>query len=141
VKYHGYCTDVTLTFARDLNPKQEKLVSLVEKASKLAVPMSHNGTNAREIAEAVDALFAKSKKQMPHGLGHGIGLQEHEYPILRSRAGSSDNRPEWILETGMIFTIEPGLYDPVLGGCRLENDILITKNGYDILTTARIIRL
>ena len=142
VKLNGYCTDVTLTFARDLDPKQETLVNLVEKAAKLAVPMSRNGTKTRDIASAVDALFSKSKKKMPHGLGHGIGLQEHEYPVIRN---SSEN--EWVLESGMIFTIEPGLYDPVLGGCRLENDILITDTssashpGYEVLTTAHIIRL
>ncbi|MCL1959555.1 MAG: Xaa-Pro peptidase family protein [Spirochaetes bacterium] len=136
VKYDGYCTDVTLTFARDLNPKQEKLVNLVEKAAKLAITMAHNETPAKDIAAAVDAFFAKSKKQMPHGLGHGIGLQEHEYPVIRNR---SDN--EWVLKPGMIFTIEPGLYDTLLGGCRLENDILITEKGQEILTTARIIRL
>jgi len=136
LRYGGYSTDVTLTFTRDLNPKQEKLVTLVEKAAKLAVPMSHNGTNARDIAAAVDALFAKSKKEMPHGLGHGVGLQEHEYPIIRN---SSSN--DWVLEPGMIFTIEPGLYDPILGGCRLENDILVTNTGYEVLTNARIIRL
>jgi Xaa-Pro dipeptidase len=136
VKYAGYCTDVTLTFGRDLNPKQEKLINLTEKAAKLALSMSHNGTAARDIAAAVDALFAKAKKNMPHGLGHGIGLQEHEHPIIRNR---SDN--EWVLEPGMIFTIEPGLYDPLLGGCRLENDVLITETGNEVLTTARIIRL
>jgi len=136
VKLGGYCTDVTLTFARDLNPKQEKLVSLVEKASKLALSMAHNGTAARDIAAAVDSFFSRSKKQMPHGLGHGIGLQEHENPVIRNR---SDN--EWILEPGMIFTIEPGLYDPLLGGCRLENDILVTESEPEVLTTARIIRL
>jgi Xaa-Pro dipeptidase len=136
VKLGGYCTDVTLTFARDLNPKQEKLINLVEKASKLAISMAHNGTAARDIAAAVDTLFARAKKNMPHGLGHGIGLQEHEHPVIRNR---SDN--EWVLESGMIFTIEPGLYDPLLGGCRLENDVLITETGNEILTTARIIRL
>jgi len=140
VKLGGYCTDVTLTFTRDLDAKQEKLVNLVEKAAKLAISMAHNGTRARDIASAVDELFAKSKKKMPHGLGHGIGVQEHEYPVIRN---SSDN--EWVLESGMIFTIEPGLYDPLLGGCRLENDILITGSdsqpGYEILTTARIIKL
>jgi len=136
VKYNGYCTDVTLTFARDLNPKQEKLVTLVEKAAKLATSMAHNGTQTRSIAAAVDTLFRKAKKEMPHGLGHGVGLQEHEYPVLRD---STDN--EWVLEPGMIFTIEPGLYDPVLGGCRLENDVLITENSQEILTNARIIRL
>jgi Xaa-Pro dipeptidase len=136
VKYCGYCTDVTLTFARELNPKQEKLVNLVEKAAKLAISMAYNGTAAKDIAAAIDALFAKSKKQMPHGLGHGIGLQEHEHPIIRNR---SDN--EWVLKPGMIFTIEPGLYDPLLGGCRLENDVLITETGHEVLTTARIILL
>jgi len=136
LKYKGYCTDVTLTFTRDLNPKQEKLVTLVEKASKLAVPMSHNGANARDIAAAVDTFFKKSKKEMPHGLGHGIGLQEHEFPVIRNISSN-----DWVLEPGMIFTIEPGLYDPILGGCRLENDILITKDGYEILTSAKIINL
>jgi len=136
LKYQGYCTDVTLTFACDLSPKQESLVNLVEKAANLAVPMAFNGTPTKKIAAAVDKLFSKSKKEMPHGLGHGLGLQEHEYPQVRN---SSEN--EWILEPGMIFTIEPGLYDPTLGGCRLENDILITETGHEVLTNARIIRL
>ncbi|MCL2243606.1 MAG: Xaa-Pro peptidase family protein [Treponema sp.] len=136
VKYGAYCTDVTMTFARDLNPKQEKLVNLVEKAYKLALSMAHNGTPAKDVAAAVDALFAKSKKQMPHGLGHGIGLQEHEYPNIRNRGEN-----KWTLEPGMIFTIEPGLYDPIHGGCRIENDILMTETGAEILTTSEIIRL
>ena len=136
VKLYGYCTDVTLTFVRGADAKQEKLIALVEKAYKLAVSMSHNGVNARDIAAAVDSLFEKSKKKMPHGLGHGIGLEEHEYPAIRNAAEN-----EWVLGKGMIFTIEPGLYDPILGGCRLENDILMTENGAEILTTARIIRL
>jgi Xaa-Pro dipeptidase len=136
VKLGSYCTDVTLTFASDLNPKQEKLVSLVEKAYKLAISMAYSGTPARNIALAVDSHFARSKKQMPHGLGHGLGLDEHENPVINSR---DDN--EWVLQQGMIFTIEPGLYDPLLGGCRLENDVLITENDPEILTRSRIIRL
>ena len=136
VKYNGYCTDVTLTFARNLNPKQEKLAAHVEKAYKLAISMAQSSVPAKEIAAAVDSLFSKTKKKMPHGLGHGIGLQEHEFPVIRN---VSDN--EWVLEPGMIFTIEPGLYDPALGGCRLENDVLITESGHEVLTTARIIYL
>jgi len=136
VKLNGYCTDVTLTFARDLNPKQEKMVSLVEKAAKTAASMAHNGTPARDIAKTVDAFFAKSNKKMPHGLGHGIGLEPHEFPSIRSTGGG-----DWTLEPGMIFTLEPGLYDPQLGGCRLENDFLITETGCDVLTTAHIIHI
>ena len=136
VRLGGYTTDVTLTFAREPNPKQEKLIGLVEKAAKLALSMADNGTAARDIAAAVGDLFAKSKKNVPHALGHGVGLDAHEYPSINNRA---DN--EWILEPGMIFTLEPGLYDHLHGGCRLENDILMTENGPEVLTEARIIRL
>jgi Xaa-Pro dipeptidase len=136
VKYQSYCTDVTLTFCRNLNPKQEKMTALVEKASKLALSQCKNGIRTADIAASVDALFSKSKKQMPHGLGHGIGLQEHEYPVLRNYSGN-----EWVLEPGMIFTVEPGLYDHINGGCRLENDVLMTDKGAEVFTNSRIIRL
>jgi Xaa-Pro dipeptidase len=136
LRYSGYTTDVTLTFVRDPSPAQEKLLSLTEKAYKLAFSLVEEDRPAKEIARAVDAFFGKSKKTMPHALGHGIGLQEHESPALRSR---EDNG--WILKPGMVFTLEPGLYEPSLGGCRLENDVLLTGTGPEALTTARIIRL
>jgi Xaa-Pro dipeptidase len=136
LRYGGYCTDVTLTFVRDPDPHQQKMVNLVEKAAKLAVDMSVNGTETRDVAVAVDKFFLKSKKRMPHGLGHGLGLDVHEYPFVRSRADLS-----WKLEPGMVFTLEPGLYDPIHGGCRLENDILMTETGAEILTESRIVWL
>jgi Xaa-Pro dipeptidase len=136
LKYHGYTTDVTITVAREPSRAQEKIIALVEKAAKLALSRAQDGAAARDIAAAVDALFAKAGKTMPHALGHGIGLDAHESPAIRSR---SDN--EWILRPGMIIALEPGLYSPLLGGCRLENDVLITETGAETLTNARIIRL
>jgi Xaa-Pro dipeptidase len=136
LKYQGYTTDVTLTFARDPNAAQEKLLTLTEKAYHLALSLVSPGTAARHIAAAVDVFFAKAKKAMPHALGHGIGLEAHEAPAIRNR---EDN--DWILQPGMVFTLEPGLYDPVHGGCRLENDILLTAEGPETLTEGRIIRL
>jgi Xaa-Pro dipeptidase len=137
IKYTGYTSDVTLTFAKEpLSKQQEKMLSLTEKAYSLALSLAQKGTPARDIAAAVDTYFGKAKKVMPHSLGHGIGLQAHEAPAIRNRA---DN--EWVLEPGMILTLEPGLYDPVHGGCRLENDILITETGTEVLTNSRIIRL
>ena len=137
LKYAGYISDVTMTFAREpLSKPQEKMLSLVEKAYNLALPMVKNGVAVRTIAMAVDSYFGRNRKSMPHSLGHGIGLQAHEMPFLRDRA---DN--DWILEPGMIVAVEPGLYDPVHGGCRLENDILITENGAEVLTNSRIVRL
>jgi Xaa-Pro dipeptidase len=137
LKYRGYTSDVTLTFARPpLSRAQEKQLTLIERAYNLALSMVGAGTAAREVARAVDELFAKSRRSMPHGLGHGIGLEAHEGPPIRSRADNG-----WILQPGMVFTLEPGLYDPVQGGCRLENDIMITGGGVTVLTKARIIRL
>jgi Xaa-Pro dipeptidase len=137
LKYRGYTSDVTLTFARPpLSRAQERQLALTEKAYNLALSLVEDGMPAREIALAVDVFFSKSRRFMPHGLGHGIGLEAHEGPALRSRG---DN--QWILKPGMIFTLEPGLYDPALGGCRLENDILLSEAGAQVLTKARIIRL
>jgi Xaa-Pro dipeptidase len=137
LRFQGYTTDVTLTFVREpLTRQQEKLLSLTERAYKLALSVVADGISAREVAAVADALFGKSKKTMPHALGHGIGLEAHEAPFLRNR---SDNVHQ--LQAGMVFTLEPGLYDPVHGGCRLENDILLTGSGAEVLTGARIIRL
>jgi len=136
VRYCGYNTDVTLTFVRDPSPSQIKMVNLVEKAYKTAVDSIAAGNDTMATAILVDELLAKSRKRMVHGLGHGIGLDVHEYPFLRSRHDIT-----WDLQPGMIFTIEPGLYDPVHGGCRLENDFLINEDSFEILTNARIIWL
>jgi len=137
LKYAGYASDVTLTFAgAPLSKYQERMLALTEKAYKLALSMMKSGEPARNVGMAVDAYFERNKKAMPHALGHGIGLEAHEAPSLRSRASN-----DWILEPGMILTIEPGLYHLAHGGCRLENDILITENGAEVLTNSRIIRL
>jgi Xaa-Pro dipeptidase len=136
LKYQGYTTDVTMTFAcGPLSTGQEKLLTLTEKAYKLALGMAGSGVTAQDLALAVDAFFGKAKKAMPHGLGHGIGLDIHEAPFLRSRAEALP------LQTGMIFTLEPGLYDPLHGGCRLENDVLVTGTGVEVLTRSRVVRL
>jgi Xaa-Pro dipeptidase len=137
VTYQGYTSDVTLTFAcPPLSRSQSRLLTLTEKAYRLALNMVEDGMLTRTIARAVDALFANAKKAMPHGLGHGIGLEAHEAPALNSRANN-----EWVLTPGMIFTLEPGLYENEYGGCRLENDILLTETGAEVLTNSRIIRL
>jgi Xaa-Pro dipeptidase len=145
LKYQGYTTDVTMTFARSpLNPAQEKMLSLTEKAYAKALSMVKPGAACRDIAAAVDAIFHKAKKTMPHGLGHSIGLEAHENPVLRSgtrsEASSRSDNADTLLP-GMVFTLEPGLYDPVHGGCRLENDILLTEKGAEVLTTSRIVRM
>ena len=137
LKYRGYTSDVTLTFARSpLTEEQERMVSLTEKAYALALGLARDGAAARDIGAAVDDFLRGGKQGLVHGLGHGIGLDAHEFPLFSIRA---DN--DWALRPGMVFALEPGVYDPVEGGCRLENDILLTESGPEVLTQARIIRL
>lgn len=136
LKYEGYASDVTMTFANNASPKQEKQLSLVKDAYDLAFSMVKTGVFARDIAKAVDDLYQKEGKILPHGLGHGVGLEIHEAPYLRSK---SEN--PWELQAGMIFTIEPGVYDPLTGGCRFENDILLTETGAEALTHSRVVRI
>jgi Xaa-Pro dipeptidase len=135
--YEGYTSDVTMTFVRgSVQGKGAEMVELVEWAYREAVAMCGPGIKSRDIALKVDAIFSEKGYVMPHGLGHGIGLEAHEMPPVRSRADNG-----WTLAPGHIITIEPGLYDPQLGGVRLEDDVLITATGYEVLTHSRIVRL
>lgn len=135
VKYDGYTSDVTTTITLNLNPEQEKMVSCIEEAVKVAEKLLKPGTLTTELSGAVNDHLASWGYVMPHNLGHGIGLYIHEKPFLRAKVDPVK------LEKGMVFTIEPGIYDPKLGGVRLENDYMITDNGYEKLTNSRIIRL
>lgn len=135
--YDGYTSDVTLTVAKgELSGEQELMISLVEEAYNAALPYYKVGVDAGEPCRVADEVFAKHKKFMPHALGHGIGLEAHESPSIRSKSNG-----DWTLAEGMVITLEPGLYDAKHGGCRLENDVLITKSGNEVLTHSRIIRV
>lgn len=137
VVYQGYTSDTTLTVAKGkLSDEQEKLINLIENAATEALKFYKKGITLRAAAAKVDEIFAKGKRAMPHGLGHGIGLQIHEYPFVRQRA-----EPNSEFLPGMIVTLEPGLYDKELGGVRLENDVLITEDGNEVITHSRIIRI
>lgn len=135
VVYEGYTSDTTVTVAKSpLSAEQETLVALVEQAAREALPLYRAGLPVSGAAKAAENVFAAARRRMPHTLGHGIGLEIHEYPRV------SGNGEKTLFKAGMIVTLEPGLYDPALGGVRLENDVLITETGNEVLTHARIIR-
>jgi len=138
VKVEGYTSDVTVTFARGkLEPEQERMVGLVEQAYQAALAAAAPGASPREPAMKADEVFSKAGVRMPHALGHGIGLDAHERPLLHVQGSGADGA----LVPGMVFTVEPGLYHPQYGGVRWENDVLMTETGPRVLTGATIIRL
>ena len=136
-KYKGYTSDVTTTVAcGNLTDKQEKMISLVQKAIEIFESILAPGISTADLTNAVTDLFKKNGFIMPHALGHGIGLDVHESPVLRNI-----KETETILKTGMVLAIEPGIYSPESGGVRLENDYLITESGFEKLTNSKLIRL
>lgn len=137
VIYEGYTSDVTITIAKGpLTEEQELQLSLTEDAYKEALLLFKAGEPIQAPAIKVNEIFAKAKRSMPHSLGHGYGLQAHEWPGVNSKIDKSI-----VFKAGMVVTLEPGLYHPDIGGCRLENDILIKEDSTEVLTHARIIRI
>lgn len=110
----------------------EEVYAAVLRAQNAAIEAIRPGVNAREVDAAARQAFATTRlKDHPHlkleeffthGLGHGIGLEIHESPRVRS---NSDD----VLEAGMVITLEPGIYIPKWGGIRIEDDFLITSDG------------
>ena len=137
VVYRGYTSDTTVTVAKGpLTSEQKKQLALAQKAYDECLKLYVPGRTIQEAAKKADSVFAKEKRKMPHTLGHGIGLEIHEYPRVSTKTAS-----ELCFTPGMILTLEPGLYDEKIGGTRLENDVLITKDGHEVLTHSRIIML
>ena len=137
VVYKGYTSDTTLTVAKGkLTPNQEKMLNLVQAAADQCLLLYKPGLSIKKAAEKADEIFQAAGKHMPHTLGHGIGLEIHEYPRVSSKMDE-----EITFEKGMIVTLEPGLYEKESGGVRLENDVLITENGNQVLTNSKIIRI
>jgi Xaa-Pro dipeptidase len=137
LKLEGYTTDVTMSFVRGrLGSEREKMLELVERAHEETIAMLAPGVSCREVALKADEIFAEADYVMPHTLGHGIGLEDHEAPAIRSREDNKD-----VFREGQVVAIEPGLYNPELGGVRLEDDMLITASGREVLTKSRIVRL
>lgn len=137
VVYKGYTSDTTLTIAKgSLNNEQEELLELVQKAADECLRLYKKNVPVKNACELAEKIFAKAKRKMPHTLGHGIGLEIHEFPRVSTKMTA-----DVTFQPGMIITLEPGLYDEKLGGVRLENDVLITENGNEVITHSRIIRL
>jgi Xaa-Pro dipeptidase len=139
----GYRSDVTVTVLRGpLSPQQEGMAEEVAEAYSLALSLVRPGADPEQIGARIDRFLADRGYRMPHGLGHGIGLEAHEAPMLRPpRSSGLQSRGSNALRAGMVLAIEPGAYQPQAGGVRLENDVLVTERGAELLTAARLLRM
>jgi Xaa-Pro aminopeptidase len=125
-----YAADMTRTvFFGKPDPELKLLQKLVIEAQHQAMKLVRPGVCLGTLDEAARNVFQRAEVEalFTHNLGHGVGLEIHEFPSLRFD-GPDRNL---ILEEGMVFTIEPGLYQPGLGGIRWEDTIVVTKTGYE----------
>ncbi len=131
--YGGYCSDLTRTFSLgDLTRAQERIFKVALKAQQAAITAIKPGMKAAEIDGIARKIIKKEGfgEYFPHLSGHGLGLSIHESPIV-------DRGVETVLKSGMITTIEPGIYLPGVGGARIEDMVLITETGYELLTRVK----
>ena len=127
----GYCSDMTRTFALgSADVLYLEIHRLVRKAQLAGIKSIRAGVTAQEVDRAARDIIAKAGygQYFGHALGHGVGLAIHEEPRLSSR-----NRKR--LKSGMVVTVEPGIYIPDWGGIRLENMVVVRDDGCEILNS------
>lgn len=130
--YGGYCSDLTRTFGLgDLTRAQEKIFKVALKAQQAAIAAIKPGVKAAEVDGIAREIIERDGfgGYFPHLSGHGVGLSIHESPII-------DRSVETFLSPGMVTTIEPGIYFPGVGAARIEDMVLITETGHELLTRA-----
>jgi Xaa-Pro aminopeptidase len=133
VTYQHYHSDMTrVVYFGKPDPKIIEIHKIVQQAQNKALELCRPGTLIGELdATARDFIASQGYgKYFTHSLGHGVGLDIHEFPSLRNKP-PYQNMP---LKTGMVITIEPGIYLKDLGGVRIEDTIVITPQGYEDLT-------
>ncbi len=128
-KYKGYCCDITRCFiVGSPIAFYQKAYDTVQEAQTAAIKMIKDGVEISKVDTAARKVIHKSGLPVyGHGTGHGLGLEVHELPVINPRNKSK-------LEAGQIITVEPGIYIPGRLGIRIEDDILVTKTGCQILT-------
>lgn len=116
-------------------PIFKEIYLIVQEAKEKAFALCHPGSTVGELDRAARSWITSKGygEYFTHSLGHGVGLEIHEPPFIRE-TGPYGAFP---LEPGMVITIEPGIYLPGIGGVRLEDTIVITKNGFENLTNDR----
>jgi Xaa-Pro aminopeptidase len=130
VRSNRYVSDLTrILVTGRISPKLRKLYGVVLNAQLAAIDAIRPGVTCEQVDRVARKIISKARlgRAFGHGLGHGIGLEIHEAPRL-----AVGQKVE--LRPGMIVTVEPGVYLPEWGGVRIEDDILVTRGGHEVLS-------
>lgn len=130
--YDGYCSDTTRTFAvGDVSRRQREIFHVARESQQAAIDSVRPGVVACDVDAAARTVMedAGYGEFFPHLTGHGVGLSSHEAPII-------DRGVDMILEPGMVLTVEPGVYVPGVGAARVEDMVVVTDSGCELLTSA-----
>jgi len=132
VRKDGYVCDLTRVFFHlKISPRFERIYRTALDAQRRAIRRIRPGVTAGAVDAAARNTIARAGwgPKFGHSLGHGIGLEVHEAPTI----GHAADR---VLKRGMLFTVEPGIYLPGLGGVRIEDDVLVTNQGVKVLSNS-----
>ncbi|WP_391116399.1 M24 family metallopeptidase [Psychrobacillus sp. L3] len=130
VIYNGYCSDITRTVAfGEPSAEKREVYETVRRAEEAAVNAVKPGITAMALDKIARDVITEAGygEYFTHRLGHGLGISVHEFPSI---TGVNEMK----LETGMVFTIEPGIYHPEITGVRIEDDVVVTEDGVEVLT-------
>ena len=130
-KINGYCSDMTRTiFVGKPTEEQKNVYNLVLEIQERALNQMRDGANLKTIVQGVESNYKVHGYDLIHGLGHGVGLEIHEWPYFNNKC---DN----FLKENMIITDEPGIYIPGNFGIRIEDTLLVTKQEPQVLTESK----
>jgi len=133
VKLDHYYSDMTrVVFLGEPDSKMKEIYEIVKGAQEAALKLCKPGTRVGDLDMEARIWISDRGygKNFSHGLGHGIGLDVHELPVIRS----ATKYDSVVLQPGMAITVEPGIYLPQIGGVRIEDTVVITKDGHRNLT-------
>jgi Xaa-Pro aminopeptidase len=126
-----YKSDLTrILVTGKISPKLERVYRVVLNAQQQAIQAVRPGALTHDVDGVARQIIADAGfgRYFGHGLGHGLGLEIHEAPRLAAKTRT-------VLQPGMVVTVEPGIYVPGWGGVRIEDDVLVTRSGCEVLTT------
>ncbi len=131
-RYKRYCSDITRTVVfGKATEEMKEMYDIVYKAQTESMNIIKENVNGRDVDLRARKVIddSKFKGRFIHSLGHGLGMDVHDHPALASSF-------DFPLKENMVVTVEPGVYIPKVGGVRIEDDVIVKKDGFELITTA-----